>query len=111
MKISFEEFAKIEVRVGEVVAAERRDELRNPAFKLIVDFGPPLGQRKTSAQLAVNYSPEVLIGRQLLAVVNFPPKQIGNFMSEVLVLGVPDSNGDVVLVSPDYQVPVGGKLY
>lgn len=111
MIINFDDFEKVDVRVGDVVSVETLDQLRTPAFKLILDFGPPLGRKKTSAQLTTNYSPKDLIGRQVLAVVNFPRKQIGNVMSEVLVLGLPDSEGEVVLIGPDQPVPIGGKLY
>ncbi len=107
----FDDFLKIDVRVGTIIAAEPYPEARKPAYKLIVDFGEEIGTRKTSAQLVKHYTPETLIGRQIAAVINFPPRQIGKFMSEVLVLGFPDENGDVVLIAPDQKVPNGGRLY
>lgn len=109
--IGFDDFLKVDVRVGTVVRTEPFPEARKPAIKLWVDFGPALGERKTSAQVTRHYTPESLIGRQVVAVVNFPPRQIGKFMSEVLVLGVPDQNGEVVLLKPDLEVPTGGRLY
>lgn len=109
--IAFEDFLKVEVRVGRVQRAEPFPEARRPAIKLWVDFGEALGVKKCSAQLTRHYTPEGLIGRQVLAVVNFPPRQIGKFMSEVLVLGVPDAEGEVVLIGPDQEVPLGGRLY
>ncbi len=111
MQISYEDFAKIDIRVGTVVRAEPFPEVRKPAIKLWVDFGVEIGERKTSAQITKNYQPEKLVGCQVAGVVNFPAKQIGNFMSEVLILGFPDANSEVVLVSPDLNVPNGGKLY
>lgn len=109
--ISFDDFLKVDIRVGRIVRAEPYPEARKPACKLWVDFGPDLGEKKSSAQITRHYTPEDLIGRQVLAVVNFPPRQIGRFMSEVLVLGVPDEDGEVVLVGPDIEVPPGGRLY
>jgi tRNA-binding protein len=109
--IAFEDFLKVEVRVGRVQRGEPFPEARRPAIKLWVDFGETLGVKKCSAQLTRHYTPEGLIGRQVLAVVNFPPRQIGKFMSEVLVLGVPDAEGEVVLIGPDQEVPLGGRLY
>ncbi len=109
--ISFDDFLKVDIRVGRIVRAEPYPEARKPACKLWVDFGPVLGEKKSSAQITRHYTPEDLIGRQVLAVVNFPPRQIGRFMSEVLVLGVPDEDGEVVLVGPDIEVPSGGRLY
>lgn len=111
MPIAYDDFAKVEIRVGRVVRAEPFPEARRPAFKLWIDFGPALGERKTSAQITKHYTPEGLIGRQVAAVVNFPPKQIGSFLSEVLVLGFPDAAGEVVLITPDHAVPVGGRLF
>jgi tRNA-binding protein len=109
--ISYDAFEAVDIRVGTVIAAEPFPEARKPAIKLQVDFGAPLGVRKSSAQLTVHYTPEALVGRQVVAVVNFAPRQIGKFMSEVLVLGVPDANGAVVLLRPDQSVPLGGKMF
>jgi tRNA-binding protein len=109
--ISFDDFLKVDIRVGRITAAEPFPEARKPAFKLRVDFGPGIGEKKSSAQITRHYRPEELIGRQVLAVVNFPPRQIGKFMSEVLVLGVPDADGEVVLIGPGHDVPLGGRLY
>jgi tRNA-binding protein len=111
MTISFDDFLKVDVRVGTVIRAEPFSEARKPAIKLWVDFGPEIGERKTSAQLIEHYDPESLVGRQVAAVVNFPAKQIGKFMSECLVLGFPDANGAVVLIHPDSRVPDGGRLF
>lgn len=110
-EISFEDFQRVEVRVGTVVDAQPFPEARKPAIKLWVEFGGALGVRKSSAQITKHYSPDRLIGRQVLAVVNFPPRQIGPFASEVLVLGVPDEEGEVVLLRPDLKVPDGGRMY
>ena len=109
--IEFGDFAKIDIRVGTIVRAEPYPEARKPAIKVWVDFGPEIGERKTSAQLTRHYTPESLPGRQVAAVINFPPKQIGKFMSEILVLGFPDAKGEVVLVAPDQSIPNGGRLY
>ena len=111
MTISFDDFLKVDIRVGEVVRAEPYPEARRPAIKLWVDFGPEIGEKKSSAQITTHYAPEELAGKRVMAVVNFPPRQIGKFMSEVLVLGVPDEAGEVVLLVPDKDVPVGGRLY
>lgn len=109
--ISYDDFEKVDIRVGRVTRAEAFPEARKPAIKLWVDFGGELGEKRTSAQLVAHYRPEDLVGRQVLAVVNFPPRQIGKVMSEVLVLGVPDAAGDVVLIGPGHAVPNGGKLF
>ncbi len=109
--ITFDDFLKVDVRVGRVTRAEPYPEARKPAIKLWVDFGPEIGERKSSAQITKHYEPEDLIGRQVLAVVNFPPRQIGKFLSEVLVLGVPDAAGEVVLIRPDQEIPLGGRLF
>jgi tRNA-binding protein len=109
--ITFDDFLKVDVRVGRIVQAEPFPEARKPAIKLWVDFGGDLGVKKSSAQITRHYTPEGLVGRQVLAVVNFPPRQIGKVMSEVLVLGVPDEDGEVVLIGPGHDVPLGGRLY
>lgn len=109
--ITYEDFERAEIRVGTIVDAKPFPEARKPAIQLWVDFGGTLGVRKSSAQLTVHYSPDKLIGRQVMAVTNFPPRQIGPFRSEVLVLGVPDENGAVVLLKPDLKVPDGGRMF
>ena len=109
--IAFDDFMKVDIRVGVVVAAEPFPEARNPAIKLSIDFGAELGEKRSSAQLTKHYTPEALVGRRVLAVVNFPPRQIGKFMSEVLTLGVPDEEGAVVLITPDRDTPLGGRLF
>lgn len=109
--MGFEDFERVDIRVGRVLEAEPFPEARKPAYKLRVDLGPELGEKQTSAQITANYTPDELIGRQVLAVVNFPPKKIAGFESEVLILGVPDESGEVVLVSPDREVPPGGRMY
>jgi tRNA-binding protein len=109
--IAYDDFARVDVRVGTVIRAEPFPEARKPSIKLWIDFGPVVGTRKSSAQITRHYAPERLVGRQVAAVVNFPPRQIGKFMSEVLVLGFSDADGEVVLVTPDLAVPDGGKLF
>ena len=109
--IEFADFQKVDIRVGTVVSADPHPEARKPAYKMAIDFGPEIGVKKSSAQLTSNYGLDDLVGRQVAAVVNFPPRQIGKFMSEVLVLGFPDAAGEVMLLGPDRPVPDGGKLY
>lgn len=109
--ITYDDFRKVDIRVGTVVAAEPFPEARRPAYKLTVDFGPEIGLKRSSAQITARYRLDELPGRQVAAVVNFPKKQIGKFMSEVLVLGFPDENGEVVLVTPSLGIPNGGRLY
>jgi tRNA-binding protein len=109
--ITFDDFLKVDIRAGRVIRAEPYPEARKPAIKLWIDFGPEIGEKKSSAQITVHYTPEGLIGRQVLAVVNFPPRQIGKFLSEVLVLGVSDAAGGIVLIGPDLDVPLGGRLH
>jgi tRNA-binding protein len=109
--ITFADFERVDIRVGRIVSVQPFPEARKPAYKLTIDFGPEIGLRKSSAQLTTRYAARDLEGRRVLGVVNFPPRQIGPFMSEVLTLGVPDENGDVVLVVPDADVPLGGKLF
>lgn len=111
MTIGFDDFLKVDIRVGRIIRAEPFPEARKPAIKLWIDFGPEIGEKKSSAQLTRHYTPGGLIGRQVLAVVNFPPRQIGPVKSEVLTLGVPDDEGEVVLIGPGHEVPVGGRLY
>jgi tRNA-binding protein len=109
--ITYDDFARVDIRVGTILEAAPLDGLRKPAFRLLIDFGPEIGQRKSSAQITVHYQAGELIGRQVAAVVNFPPRQIGKFMSEVLTLGFPDRNGEVVLIVPDKAIPNGGRLF
>ena len=109
--IGYDDFQKVDIRVGRIVKAEPFPEARKPAFKLWVDFGGDLGVKRSSAQITAHYTLEGLIGRQVVAVVNFPPRQIGPVMSEVLVLGVPDAAGEVVLLGPGHEVPLGGRMF
>lgn len=109
--ISYADFEAVDIRVGTIVDAQAFPEAKKPAIKLVIDFGNEIGRKKSSAQLTVHYKPDQLIGRQVCAVVNFPPRQIGPFMSEVLTLGMPDEDGAVVLIRPDHRVPNGGKLF
>ena len=110
-QIAFDDFMKVDVRVGEVLAVDPFPEARKPAWKLTIDFGPDIGVKKSSAQITVHYTRDQLLGRKVAAVVNFPPRQIGPFMSEVLTLGFPDAAGEVVLVGVDREVPVGRRLF
>ena len=110
-EISFDDFLQVDIRVGQITRAEPYPEGRKPAIKLWVDLGPELGEKKSSAQITKHYTPEDLPGKKVIAVVNFPPRQIGKFMSEILVLGVPDADDEVVLLTPDKDVPIGGRMY
>jgi tRNA-binding protein len=109
--IEFADFLKVDIRVGRIVTAEPFPQARKPALKLTIDFGPDIGIKRSSAQITVNHRLDELVGQQVLAVVNFPPRQIGPFMSEVLTLGVPDASGEVMLIGPARAVPIGGRLY
>ena len=109
--IAYGDFERVDIRVGTVVDAQPFPEARKPSIKLVIDFGPGIGTKRSSAQLTVHYRPDQLIGRQVCAVVNFAPRQIGPFMSEVLTLGMPDDDGSVVLIKPDFKVPNGGRLF
>ena len=109
--IAYGDFERVDIRVGTVVDAQPFPEARKPSIKLTIDFGAEIGTKRSAAQLTVHYRPDQLIGRQVCAVVNFPPRQIGPFMSEVLILGMPDDDGSVVLVKPDFKVPNGGRLF
>ncbi len=111
MTITFDDFMKVDIRVGRITRAEPFPEARKPAYKLWIDFGPEIGEKRSSAQITKHYTLDELVGRQVLAVVNFPPRQIGPVMSEVLTLGVPDETGEVVLIGPGHEVPVGGRLF
>lgn len=110
-ELTFDDFLKVDIRVGQIVRAEPYPEARKPAYKLWVNLGDKIGQKKSSAQITANYKLDDLVGRKVLAVVNFPPRQIGKFMSEILILGVPDENNEVVLITPDKDVENGGRLY
>jgi tRNA-binding protein len=109
--IAYEDFERVDIRVGTIVDAQPFPQARKPSIKLVIDFGAEIGTKRSAAQLTVHYKPDQLIGRQVCAVVNFPPRQIGPFMSEVLTLGMPDEDGAVVLVRPDFKVPNGGRLF
>ena len=109
--ISWDEFSRVELRVGRIIAADEFPQARKPAYRLTIDFGPAIGLKKSSAQLTRHYRPETLVGRQVAAVVNFPPRQIGPFWSEVLTLGFPDADGEVVLIGPSLPAPDGGRLF
>ena len=111
MTIAFDDFMKVDIRVGTIIEVKDFPEARKPAFKLVIDFGNDIGQKKSSVQIVANYKKDELVGKKVMAVVNFKPRQIGPFMSEVLTLGVPDGDGEVVLISPDQDVPNGGRLY
>jgi tRNA-binding protein len=110
-EIAFDDFLKLDIRAGTIIAAEAFPDARKPAIKLTIDFGREIGTLRSSAQIARHYTPEALVGKQVIAVVNFPPRQIGKFMSQVLTLGVPDENGEVVLLHPSLSVPNGGQMF
>jgi tRNA-binding protein len=108
---TYDDFIKLDIRVGKIIDIQDFPEARKPAYKLTIDFGDEIGVKKSSAQLTQNYSKDEILGKQILAVVNFPPRQIGPFISEVLTLGVPDENGECILVTPNRNAPIGGKLF
>lgn len=110
-EISFDDFLRVDIRTGTITRAEPFPEARKPAIKLWIDFGGAMGEKKSSAQITAHYTPDTLVGKQVMAVVNFPPRQIGPVRSEVLVLGVPDENGEIVLIGPDQPVPTGGRMH
>ncbi len=110
-EITYDDFQRVDIRVGRILSAEPLQGARKPAYKLAIDFGPALGVKQSSAQITVHYTPEELVGRLVLGVVNFPPRRIAGFRSEVLTLGLPDGNGNVVLIAPTTDVPIGGRLY
>lgn len=110
-QISWDDFIKVDVRVGKIIEARPFPEARKPAIRMVIDFGPEIGRKNSSAQITKYYDPNVLVGKLVVAVVNFPPRQIGPMMSQVLTLGVPDAEGEVVLLSPDHDVPLGGQLF
>lgn len=110
-QIAFDDFLRVDIRVGTIVASAYLENARKPAIRLEIDFGAEIGIKKSSAQITVHYKPEELVGRQVAAVVNFPPRQIGKFMSQVLTLGFPDERGEVVLIAPSFKVPNGGRLF
>lgn len=109
--ISFDDFLKVDIRAGRIIRAEAYPEARKPAIKIWIDFGPEIGEKRSSAQITAHYAPETLVGKQVMAVVNFPPRQIGKFVSEVLVLGLSDADGGIVLIGPDQNVPLGAKMH
>ena len=109
--IGFDDFLKVDIRVGTITAVEAFPEARKPAYKLTIDFGPQIGLKRSSAQITRHYAPADLVGRQVMGVVNFPPRQIGKFLSEVLILGLPDAEGEVVLIGPGHEVPLGGRMF
>ncbi len=111
MQVTIQDFEKIDIRVGKIISAKEFPEARKPAYQLEIDFGAEVGIKKSSAQITKHYNTTELVGKQVIAVVNFPPRQIGPFLSEVLTLGLPDEDDQVVLLSPDMPVPIGGKLY
>lgn len=111
MQITYHEFEQVDIRIGRIIQAEVFLEARKPAYKLVIDFGPEIGTKRSSAQITKHYTPDELVGKLVMAVVNFPPKQIGPFMSECLTLGFADVNGDIVLGQPDKEVPLGSRLF